>query len=487
MKTEDCDAIRPAGANPRESSAVSPARAWYAVSVLLVAYAFSLMDRQILTLLVGPIRQTLDVNDTQIGLLHGFTFAAFYALMGLPIARLIDRGDRRLIIAAGVALWSLATAASGLATEYWHLLLARIVVAAGEAVLLPGAVSLIADLFPAERRGGVMGVFGASGSFGSGAGLIAGGLILGMFTIAPPSLPWLGELYPWQATFMALGLPGVIVAGLMLTVLEPRNVGRPSIGTSGSRAGEADVATGSAMDVPLSAVNRYATDNRKTMVALMLGAGFFYAAVYGWAAWAPTYFVREFGWKYPEIGRVFGLLLTVAGPAGALLAGWTGGAWRRRGVLHAYLRVAVVASVGITVSTVGMVLMPDADMAVVFLGFAAFFAFFLSGAGPSAIQEIAPPPMRGQFAALYTGVLSLIGAGCGPVAIGGLADYVFRDPQAIGYAIGVACLAFGAAGLLLFRFGYRPYSDTLAQATAWHAPQASNTKAVAARSRVPAG
>src|SRR5580698_4443259 len=103
-----------------------------------------------------------------------------------------------------------------------------------------------------------------------------------------------------------------------------------------------------------------------------------------------------------------------------------------------------------------MVLVPSASLAVICMASASCFSFFLFGAGPSAIQEIAPPPMRGQFAALYTGVLSLIGAGCGPVAMGVLTDYVFRDPQAVGYAIGVACLAFGAVAFLLFRFGYRP-------------------------------
>ena len=154
-------------------------RSWYAVGVLLVAYVFSIMDRQILTLLVGPIQKTLHVNDTLMGILHGFTFAAFYALMGLPIARIIDRGDRRLVIAIGIALWSLATAAGGLATDYWHLLLARIGVAVGEAVLLPGAVSLIADLFAARQARSRDGRVRRGGPFGSGAGLIAGGLILG--------------------------------------------------------------------------------------------------------------------------------------------------------------------------------------------------------------------------------------------------------------------------------------------------------------------
>ena len=154
--------------------------------MLLLAYIFSIMDRQILTLLVGPIQKSLGVNDTMMGLLHGFTFAAFYAIMGLPISRLIDRGNRPVIIAVGIALWSLATAASGLATDFWHLLVARTGVAVGEAVLIPGAVSLLADLFSADKRGRAMGVFGAGGPLGAGIGLLAGGLLLGLFTAPRP-------------------------------------------------------------------------------------------------------------------------------------------------------------------------------------------------------------------------------------------------------------------------------------------------------------
>jgi len=477
MKIDDI-ASRPAGATSQVLPRVSTMRAWYGVTILLIAYAFSIMDRQILTLLVGPIRHTLHVNDTQIGLLHGFTFAAFYALMGLPIARMIDRGDRRLIIAAGVAMWSVATAASGLATEYWHLLLARVLVAIGEAVLLPGAVSLIADLFPSERRGPAMSAFGASGSFGSGAGLIAGGLILGVFSVTPPSLPWLGMLHPWQATFMALGLPGVVVAVLMLAVPEPRHAQARAAGKFGGAPG----GTRACVDVPLTAVNAYARMNRSTMIALMLGAGFFYAAVYGWAAWAPTYFVRGFAWTYPQVGKMLGLQLAIVGPIGALLAGWVGGAWRRGGIPHAYLRIAVTAAAGMTVSAVGMVSVQSAHAATVFMGLGAFFAFFLFGAGPSAIQEIAPGPMHGQFAAIYTGVLSLLGAGCGPVAIGVLTDYVYRDSTAIGRSIGIVCLAFGLIACCLFRFGFRPYNDTLARALAWQPAQPPNTGVEAAGS-----
>jgi len=462
MRAETIEPRQDKYAGRREVSSTSAGRSWYAVSVLLVAYIFSIMDRQILTLLVGPIQQTLHVNDTLIGTLHGFTFAVFYALMGLPIARIIDRGDRRLIIAIGIALWSLATAAGGLATEYWHLLLARVGVAVGEAVLIPGAVSLIADLFPAGRRGRPMSLFGASGSFGSGAGLIAGGLILGVFNVSPPVLPWLGALHPWQATFMVLGLPGLIVALMMLAVPEPRNARR----AAGIHSSDDTNAQPKGVEVAL--VRRYIAENRRTMIALMIGAGFFNACVYGWAAWAPTYFVREFGWKYPQIGAVLGVLLAVIGPLSAMFGGWLGGFWTRRGVPHGYLRVAVAGGIGIAVSTVGMISMPNANLALVFMTLTTCFTFLMFAAGPLAVQEIAPSPMRGQFAAFYTGIVNLMGAGCGPVAIGILTDHVFRDPSAVGRSIGILCFSCGMTAALIFRFGFASYRNTLKNAADWH-------------------
>ncbi|CDY74314.1 Permeases of the major facilitator superfamily [Caballeronia glathei] len=478
MRAEDNQSKGPAHEGHAEPPAVSAGRAWYAVGVLLVAYVFSIMDRQILTLLVGPIQQTLHVNDTLMGMLHGFTFAAFYALMGLPIARIIDRGDRRLVIAIGIAMWSLATAAGGLATEYWHLLLARIGVAIGEAVLLPGAVSLIADLFAANQRGRAMNVFGASAPFGSGAGLIAGGLILGIFTLAPPTLPGFGTLLPWQATFVALGLPGVIVALFMLLVAEPRHARRGSSDAEQHAGARREVAA----SVPVSTVRRYIAENRRTMVALMLGAGFFYTCVYGWSAWAPTYFVREFGWKYSQIGKALGLLLAFVGPLGALMGGWLGGYWKRRGVAHGYLRVAFVGSAGLALSAIGIVSMPSANLALVFVALASCFSFFLfGGTGPAAIQELSPGPMRGQFAALYTGVLNLLGAGCGPVLVGLLTDYVLRNPMAIGRSIGIVCLVFGAIACVLFRSGFASYRDTLKNAADWRPGRAPASEPVTAK------
>ena len=451
-------AIEPGATDAQDVPKVSSGSAWYAVGVLLTAYIFSIMDRQILTLLVGPIQKSLGVNDTLIGLLQGFTFAAFYAVLGLPIARIIDRGNRRLALAVGIATWSLATAAGGFATEYWHLLVARIAVAAGEAVLIPGTVSLLAELFPPEKRGRAMGIFGAAGSFGSGAGLIVGSLILGAYTVSRPVFPLLGAIEPWQATFIAVGLPGVIVALFMLAVPEPRTRARKS----GSKA---DVA--SSISVPVGVVADYVWRNGKTTSALLLGAGFFYMSVYAWAGWAPTYFVRQFGWKYSEIGKVLGLLLAVAGPLGAFFGTWLGDRWRNAGIEYGYLRVAMVAAAAITISSCAMVLVPSANLAVICLASGAFFSFFLFGAGPAAIAQISPPPMRGQVAALFTGGLNLLGAGLGPVSVGILTDYVMRDPKAIGVSMLVVFLFAGAGAIILFVSGFRSYADTLQNAARW--------------------
>jgi MFS family permease len=456
--------------NPAAPAAPGAGWAWYAVGILLLAYIFSIMDRQILTLLVGPIQASLGVSDTQIGLLHGFTFAAFYAIMGLPIARMIDRGNRPAIIAIGIALWSLATAASGLATEYWHLVAARTGVAVGEAVLIPGAVSLLADLFAPERRGRAMGIFGAGAPVGAGLGLLAGGLLLGLFTASPALLPFGGELLPWQATFIAVGLPGLAIAVLMLFVPEPRRMG----------AARAERIQG----LPVSTTVDFLRSHRRTFSAIMLGAGFLYLAIYGWLGWAPTYFVRELGWSYPQVGKALGIILTVAGPVGALGGSWLADLGRRNGVAHANLRVGVLSCVGMAVASTGMVYGGSPAVSVGFLALGAVFSFTLIGVGAMSLQETAPAPMRGQVAALFAGVLNIIGAGLGPVAVGMMTDYVLRDPSAIGTAIVVTCVAASAVGLLLFRSGFATYGQTLDAAADWRAPTTQPAEPMAAPGRV---
>ncbi|GLZ86416.1 MFS transporter [Metapseudomonas resinovorans] len=434
----------------------SRGQANYALGVLLLAYVFSIMDRQVLSLLVGPIQQSLHVNDTWMGMLHGFTFAAFYSLAGLPIARLIDRGNRRLVITVGIGLWCLATAASGLATEFWHLLLARVGVAVGEAVLLPGAVSLISDLFVPEKRGRALGVFGAGGPVGVGAGLLATGLVLGYFNAHPLTLPFLGTLAPWQTTLMSIGLPGLIVLLLMCGVAEPR-LNRASRKTP----------TSTAPGVPLAEVLAFLRANRRTFVAILVGMGFYNAAVYGGGAWVPSYLVREFGWSYAKAGTVMGLIMCVSAPLGVLGASWLGEYWRRRGVANGNLRVAIIASIVLPLFATPLLLAPSAPLALPFLALTAALWVCLFGVGPALIVDAAPAPMRGQFIALFTGVLNLLGVGIGPLAIGVITDYVLVDPVAIGYSILIVTLIACALACPLLLLARHSFEKTIQQAREW--------------------
>jgi len=433
-------------------------QAYYTVGVLLIAYIFSIMDRQILTLLVGPIQQSLQVNDSWMGVLHGFTFAAFYSLVGLPIARLIDRGNRRWVITVGIGLWCIATAAGGLANEFWHLLLARIGVAVGEAVLLPGAVSLISDLFPTEKRGRALGVFGTGASFGVGAGLLATGLVLGYFTEHPLTLPGLGLLQPWQTTLMSIGLPGLLVLLLMAGVPEPR-----------SRKNAMGVKPQARTDVPLREVLAYLRENRRTFAALFLGAGCFYAAVYGSGGWVPTYLVREFGWSYSRVGALMGAIMCVCGPLGVVIASWLGEYWRNRGVSNGNLRVALIACILLALVSVPLLLASSLERAIPFLVLATLLWTSLFGVGAALIVEVSPAPMRGQFMAMFTGVLNLLGAGCGPVFMGLLTDYVFKDPHAIKYSILYVSLIACALAALLFCSAWGSFRQTAQNALQWEA------------------
>jgi MFS family permease len=201
-----------------------PAYAWYVVIVLTFVYIFAFIDRQILNLLVGPIRRDLQISDTEMSLLTGFAFALFYTFFGLPLGRIADAGNRRGLIAAGFAMWSLFTAGTGLARNFTQMLIMRMGV--GEASLLPAAYSLITDYFPPHRRATAQGIYNIALSLGSGAALFTGGTVIGL-TLGQAEwiLPVVGPIRFWQLVFFIVGLPGVLLARLMFNVAEPARRG----------------------------------------------------------------------------------------------------------------------------------------------------------------------------------------------------------------------------------------------------------------------
>ncbi|MAI06682.1 MAG: hypothetical protein CBC47_06140, partial [Alphaproteobacteria bacterium TMED87] len=260
--------------------------AWFVVLVLTLANTVSFIDRQILSLLVEPIRADLDINDTQISLLQGFAFVVFYVAMGLPIARLADSKNRKYIIIIGVALWSLMTAICGLAKTFIHLFIARMGVGVGEASLSPSAHSMLSDYFPPEKLSFPLGVYAAGITSGMGIALVAGAAVIDLInSFGTLNLPFFGLLKPWQTTFIIVGALGSLVILLMCFVKEPKRIGMLGVVNDKDKASV----------VPLSQVIEYFKLNWKSYSTIYLGFTMTAASAYGLASWTPTFYIRTFG------------------------------------------------------------------------------------------------------------------------------------------------------------------------------------------------
>ncbi|WP_300574838.1 MFS transporter [Phenylobacterium sp.] len=412
----------------------SLARASSSLAILVLAYTFSFIDRTILAMLVGPIKAELHLSDTQISLLTGLAFAIFYTALGLPFGAIVDRGSRRGLAAAGVAIWSVMTALCGAAGNYGALLAARVGVAAGEATLSPAAYSLIPDLFKPEHRSRAQGVYAMGACFGSGlAFLIGGWTIMAVSGLPPVSLPLLGEFGGWRLVFLVVGAPGLLVALLVLAVAEPRRkAAGPSLAARPAAA--------------LDALRRH----WRAYGVVIVGCSVVNIAFHGLSAWAPTLLGRVHQLEQGQIGLILGLGFLGPGCAGLLLGGWVADRWLAAGRLDANLRMALIGALGAAAMLSGLILSPGTATTVVILYGAIFMMMFPMGAAPAALQIICPPDLRGRIAAVYMLALNLIGMGTGPTAVALLTDYAFADPMAVGRAMGLVGLTAGliAAGLI---------------------------------------
>jgi MFS family permease len=419
----------------------APARlgyAWYVVGVLLIAQTFSFLDRMIMGLLVGPIRESFQISDTQFSLLAGFAFSLFYALMGLPLARIADASNRRNLIAAGIAVWSLMTALCGLAKGYWWLFLARVGVGVGEATLAPAAYSMIADYFPKSVLARALSVYMIGVTLGSGFAYMLGGAVVAYVENLPAiELPLVGAMHGWQVTFVVIGLPGVLVALLLLaTVREPVRVG---------------VASDDAHALPVREVVRYIWDRRSAYGGHILGIAIFVMVVYALNLWGPTYFIRTFGYTRAEAGWTFGIVMIVAGTAGLLLAGSVADAWLRRGTKDAYVRTILASIVALAPCAIAMGFVTNDVLGIAMISLAVFFSAFQGGLAGGTLQLMTPNRMRGQVVAVYQLFANFIGLGLGPTVVAVLTDYVFGYDAAIGKSIALtAAILCPVGGFLLW-------------------------------------
>ncbi len=423
---------------------------WYTVFVLMLAYVSSFIDRQILSLLVGPLKRDLLLSDTQVSLLMGLSFALFYTVLGIPIGRLADRANRRNIIIAGIGVWSLMTAVCGVARTYGQFFLARIGVGVGEATLSPAAYSMLADEFPKEKLATAISVYSAGIYIGSGVAVLIGAALVSMGGDAQTvTLPVVGTIFAWQRLFFFIGLPGLLLSLLLLTVREP------------VRKNQLKTTTGQVQTLTMGEGLALIRQHQAAFLSVTLGITFISMVAYAAAAWTPTYFVRTFGWKIGQAGFAYGLIVAIFSTLGIILGGRYADWLTRRGQTDGRLRIGLYSAVAVGVGAV-FPLITNASVALGLLTIPCFFVAFPFGASSAAIQVIMPNQVRGLASALYLFIINMIALGLGPTLVALLTDYVFHDEQALRYSL---ALVMGGGALLAFAcyaYGLAPYRRAVA-------------------------
>ncbi len=432
-------------AQPPSQPEYSLGYAWYVVIILMIAYTLSFIDRQILALLVGPIRADLSINDTQIGLLGGLAFALFYTLMGLPLGRIIDRHNRKNVITLGILFWSLATAACAMARSFGSLFAARAGVGVGEATLGPGAMSILADYFDKEHLGTAMSVYSMGIYIGSGLAFMIGGTVVQAVSGTPiVNVPLLGDLESWRLAFLIVGIPGILVGLWVYTIKEPARKG-------------VIVKDGAASHLSIGETINELKERWTTVGGLSVGMMFIAMAVYSFLFWSPVFMDRVFGWGPALRGNVLGILFLVFGCGGMFLGGRLSDYWLKRGVVEGPLRVGIIAGVGGLVSLAIAFMSSSPVTSLIFLAPGVLLTGLPTGVIYAGLQVVLPNQVRGQAVALFLFILNIGGLTLGPLLPGVFNDYLFQDGAMVGYstAISTSIACIGAA--VIFALTLKPY------------------------------
>ena len=421
---------------------------WYVVGVLLLAYTVAFVDRQILSLLVQPIRRDLGISDTQIGLLAGFAFAMFYSVLGVPIAKLADRSSRRAIISIGVALWSLMTAVCGLSKNFLQLFLARVGVGVGEATLSPAAYSMMADYFPPQKLAKAISVYAMGLYGGAGLAMLAGSAVVSLVSTAGPvELPLVGTVFAWQLTFFIVALPGLLVLALMATVKEPARRNAAGALAQKSRA------------VPLREVFGFMRDHRKIIIGHFGGFLALGTVISAYLVWTPEFLRRSHDISIAEAGFIYGIMLLVFGTAGPYAGGWLAERFNARGYNDGEMRAAIIGGLAMIPLTILTPLVPGKISVIFMLALVTFALSFPQGLAPTILQLIAPNRMRAQLTAVFMFIAVLAGYTIGPAFVAMTTDYVFHDDKSLRYSLAIVSAVLTPVGVLFLWYGLKPFAD----------------------------
>lgn len=432
---------------PPESSTYQ----WYVVVICMMAYILSFVDRQILSLMIEPIKADLMLSDTQFSLLQGLAFSLFYAIMGLPIAALADQKSRIKIIATGIAFWSLATAACGLSKNFIQMFIARLSVGAGEAALSPAFYSIVADLFPKDKLGRALGVYAIGAFIGSGLAFLIGGYVIGLLKdVSFVALPVIGEVKTWQLTFMIVGLPGVLLALLMvLTVREPAR--------KGMKVGQ----DGQVIKASFKNSVGFIKTHKKTFFCHFIGFSFYTMMLYSLLGWAPAYYMRNFGLDASQTGYILGTIILVANTSGALFCGWLIDFFSKRGYSDAAIRTGAIGCAALIVPSVLFTQVDNIHLSFALIFVAMFFSTFPIPASAAATQMLTPNQLRAQVSAKFLLVSNLIALGIGTTAVALITDKYFQNTLMVGNSISIVNAIAGLIGCFLLYKGCQYYRESM--------------------------
>jgi MFS family permease len=407
--------------------------AWTVVAILIATAVLSYTDRQVLSLLVDPIRADLGISDTEISLLLGTAFAVVYGVAGIPLGYLADRTSRRNLIFAGVLVWSIGTLACGLSRSFGQLFAGRLVVGLGEAVLSPAAISLISDYFPPSRRGTAVGCFLSGIAMGIGASILIGGGVLHLVQVGALADTPLAAQAPWRLVLLLIGTPGLLWAFAILAIREPIRRG---------------------IEEPPAAMSRVDGSGRHStrwtrVIPIYLVVGIASLVDNAVGAWAPTLLTRDFHMDRAQVGVELGILLTAAFGGGVLAGGWLADRAGLRGGWSGKLLVCLVA---------GALILPvaaainAAHVTIVLLSIPAYFALsgIVTACGFSAILDAVPNRSRGLAMSISFFLNVAVGGAVGPTAVALASDHVFGSAAGLAPAIGVTvAVAYGIAVVAL--------------------------------------
>lgn len=405
----------------------SPGYRRYVLFILMLVYAFNFIDRQLLVILQESIKKELMLSDTQLGLLTGFAFAMFYVTLGIPLARLADKTNRRNIVAICLAAWSGVTALTGMATNFVQLVLARIGVGIGEAGCSPQSHAIISDYYPVEKRATALSIYTLGIYLGIFIGYMGGGII--------------NQYYGWRIAFFTMGIPGVLLAALLyLTVREPLR-------------GASDVAKKASLDLSLWQVIRYLFSKR-SFVFLALGAGFTAFVQYGVGNWFPSFLFRYYGMQSKEIGISNALIIGIGGGLGTYLGGYLGDRLGRKSGKW-YLWIPMMATLVAIPLSLAAFFTSDRMLVFAFIFPGVLLNSIYLAPSVAVSHTLVPPNMRAVASSVLLFILNIIGLGGGPLATGAFSDWLRPSlgEESLRYAMGAVVLAGILASLLYYLAG----------------------------------